>query len=209
MIERHGLIVDDRLDDFIMREAMPGTGIEPGAFWRGFSSLIRDLAPKNRALLEKRDQLQTRIDAWWKTHPDASIAAQKDFLTEIGYLLPEGPDFKIETTGIDPEIATIAERHDLEIPVVAHAGDGNLHPGIVYPPGDLAARDRAGRAFDELLALATTYGGTITGEHGVGKAKSAWLSAYLGDDATALTRRIKTALDPAGILNPGAILPAE
>src|SRR5688572_29039986 len=103
MIERHGLRVDGRLDDFIMGEALPDTGIKPDAFWRGFSGLIRDLAPKNRALLEKRDQLQARIDAWWKAHPDASIAAQKDFLTEIGYLLSEGPDLKIETAGIDPE----------------------------------------------------------------------------------------------------------
>lgn len=108
MIERHGLSVDDRLDAFIMQEALPGTGINPEDFWRGFSGLIRDLAPKNRALLEKRDRLQTRIDAWWKAHPDASIAAQKDFLTEIGYLLPEGRDLKIDTAGIDPEIATIA-----------------------------------------------------------------------------------------------------
>jgi malate synthase len=70
--------------------------------------LVRDLAPKNRALLETRDRLQARIDAWWKAHPEANVAAQKDFLTEIGYLLPEGPDLKIETAGIDPEIATIA-----------------------------------------------------------------------------------------------------
>src|SRR5687767_179998 len=68
MIERHGLRVDGRLDDFIMGEALPDTGINPEAFWRGFSGLIRDLAPKNRALLEKRDQLQARIDAWWKAH---------------------------------------------------------------------------------------------------------------------------------------------
>ncbi|WP_395019728.1 malate synthase G [Dongia sp.] len=108
MIERHGLKVDERLDDFITREALPDTGIKPEAFWQGFAGLVRELAPKNRALLEKRDRLQARIDAWWKAHPEASIAAQKDFLTEIGYLLPEGPDLQIETAGIDPEIATIA-----------------------------------------------------------------------------------------------------
>jgi malate synthase len=108
MIERHGLSIDDRLDDFITGKALPDTGIKPEDFWRGFSELIRDLAPKNRVLLEKRDRLQAKIDAWWKTHADASIAAQQEFLTEIGYLLPEGADFKIETAGIDPEIATIA-----------------------------------------------------------------------------------------------------
>ncbi|GAB2177047.1 malate synthase G [Dongia sp. agr-C8] len=108
MIERHGLKVDQRLDDFILREALPDTGIKPDDFWRGFADLIRELAPKNRALLEKRDRLQAEIDAWWKAHADASVAAQKAFLSEIGYLLPEGPDFKIETAGIDPEIAAIA-----------------------------------------------------------------------------------------------------
>jgi malate synthase len=108
MTERHGLIVDDRLDAFITDKALPDTGIKAEDFWRGFSELVRELAPKNRALLEKRDALQDKIDAWWKTHADASIAAQKEFLTEIGYLLPEGGDFKIETAHIDPEIATIA-----------------------------------------------------------------------------------------------------
>ena len=108
MTERHGLKVDDRLDDFITREALPDTGIKPEDFWRGFAGLIQDLAPRNRALLDERDRLQARIDGWWKAHADAGIAAQKDFLAEIGYLLPEGADFQIETANIDPEIATIA-----------------------------------------------------------------------------------------------------
>ena len=137
MTERHGLAVDDRLDDFIMRKVLPGTGIEPDAFWRGFAGLIRDLAPKNRALLEKRDHLQARIDAWWKAHPDASIAAQKDFLAEIGYLLPEGGDLKIDTAGVDPEIATIAGPQ-LVVPITnaryalnaANARWGSLYDGL-------------------------------------------------------------------------------
>ena len=108
MTERHGLKVDDRLDDFITREALPDTGIKPEDFWRGFAGLIQDLAPRNRALLDERDRLQARIDGWWKAHADAGINAQKDFLAEIGYLLPEGADFQIETANIDPEIATIA-----------------------------------------------------------------------------------------------------
>lgn len=108
MIERHGLKVDQRLDDFILREALPDTGIKAEDFWRGFAGLVAALAPKNRALLEKRDRLQAEIDGWWKAHPEANIAAQTEFLTRIGYLLPEGPDFKIETAGIDPEIASIA-----------------------------------------------------------------------------------------------------
>jgi malate synthase len=137
MTERHGLDVDAGLDEFIMRDALPGTGIEPEAFWRGFSGLIADLAPKNRVLLEKRDRLQGQIDAWWKAHPDASIAAQKEFLSEIGYLLPEGPDLKIETAGIDPEIATIAGPQ-LVVPITnaryalnaANARWGSLYDGL-------------------------------------------------------------------------------
>jgi malate synthase len=108
MINRHGLAVDPQLDDFITQHALPGTGVAADDFWQGFAALINDLAPKNRALLANRDALQAKIDAWHRAHPGASIAAQKDFLSEIGYLLPEGPDFAIETTKVDPEIATIA-----------------------------------------------------------------------------------------------------
>ncbi|HEX9449579.1 MAG TPA: malate synthase G, partial [Dongiaceae bacterium] len=108
MIQRHGLEVDQHLDDFIMQQVLPGTGVKADDFWQGFSALIHDLAPKNHALLAKRDALQAQIDAWHKANPGASIAAQKDFLSEIGYLLPEGPDFRIETANVDPEIASIA-----------------------------------------------------------------------------------------------------
>ncbi|MCR1782461.1 FAD-binding protein [Nocardioides carbamazepini] len=106
------------------------------------------------------------------------------------------------------EIAAIGERHDLEIPVVAHAGDGNLHPGIVYPPGDAAARGRAWRAFDDLMALAPAYGGTVTGEHGVGRTKVRSLAAQVGADVLDVSHAVKTALDPLGLLNPGALLPS-
>jgi len=105
------------------------------------------------------------------------------------------------------EISALALRHDLEIPVVAHAGDGNLHPGIVYPPGDAAARDRAWSAFDELMALAPAYGGTVTGEHGVGRTKTRGLIAQVGPDVLDVSRAIKATLDPLGLLNPGALLP--
>ena len=80
-------------------------------------------------------------------------------------------------------------------------GDGNTHP-IVYPPGDLAAEARARAAFDDIMAAAIRLGGTITGEHGVGRAKKAALPDQLGPHVMALTRRIKDALDPQGILNP-------
>ena len=103
-------------------------------------------------------------------------------------------------------IAKIASTHDTEVPVVAHAGDGNTHPLVVYDPTDEEARVRAYQAFDDIMALAISLGGTITGEHGVGRAKKAALPDQLGPEVMALTRTIKKALDPQGILNPGAIL---
>ncbi len=104
------------------------------------------------------------------------------------------------------DIAAIAADHDIEIPVVAHAGDGNTHPIVVFDPTDPAAEQRARAAFDEVMHAAIRLGGTITGEHGVGRAKKAALPDQLGPDVMALTRRVKDALDPDGILNPGAIL---
>jgi glycolate oxidase len=103
-------------------------------------------------------------------------------------------------------IANIATTHDTPVPVVAHAGDGNTHPLVVYDPADEDARARAYLAFDEIMALAISLGGTITGEHGVGRAKKAALPHQLGPEVMALTRTIKNALDPHNILNPGAIL---
>ena len=103
-------------------------------------------------------------------------------------------------------IANIATTHDTQVPVVAHAGDGNTHPLVVYDPADEDARARAYVAFNEIMALAISLGGTITGEHGVGRAKKAALPHQLGPEVMALTRTIKNALDPHNILNPGAIL---
>jgi glycolate oxidase len=103
-------------------------------------------------------------------------------------------------------IREIAEARQTHIVLVAHAGDGNTHPIIAYPPDDPAAEARARRAFGEVMDLAISLGGTITGEHGVGRLKAPWLPAQLGPDVMALTHRIKDALDPAGILNPGVVL---
>ncbi|MBV9513888.1 MAG: FAD-binding protein [Mycobacteriaceae bacterium] len=101
-------------------------------------------------------------------------------------------------------VARIAAQHRLMISVIAHAGDGNTHPLIVYDPADPAMTERAELAYGEIMDLATGLGGTITGEHGVGRLKRPWLAGYLGPEAMALNRRIKAALDPDGILNPGA-----
>jgi glycolate oxidase len=103
-------------------------------------------------------------------------------------------------------VRAIAEAHATHIVLVAHAGDGNTHPIIAYPPGDPAAEARARLAFGEIMDLAIGLGGTITGEHGVGRLKAPWLPAQLGPEVMALTQRIKDALDPDGILNPGVVL---
>jgi glycolate oxidase len=104
-------------------------------------------------------------------------------------------------------IERIAAETDMTLAVVAHAGDGNTHPVVVYDPSDPVATEAARAAFGAVMQLAIDLGGTITGEHGVGRLKRPWLPAYLGEDVLALSRRIKDALDPLGILNPGAVLP--
>jgi glycolate oxidase len=102
-------------------------------------------------------------------------------------------------------IADIAAARELTIAVIAHAGDGNTHPLIVFDPADADMAARAETAYGEVMDLAIALGGTITGEHGVGRLKQPWLADYLGPDALALNQRIKDALDPQGILNPGAV----
>ena len=103
------------------------------------------------------------------------------------------------------EVSRLAAAYDLEIPVVAHAGDGNTHPIIVYDASRPGAEERARACFDEIMSAAIRLGGTITGEHGVGRAKKGKLAEQLGEDVMALNKRVKAALDPDGILNPGAI----
>jgi malate synthase len=108
-IDRAGLKVDAELDAFIVEKALPGTGIAPDAFWKGFSELVHELAPVNRELLKKRDALQLKIDQWCRDHAgDLSHAKQEEFLREIGYIVPDVPDFHIDTANVDPEIATTA-----------------------------------------------------------------------------------------------------
>jgi len=111
-VDRAALRVDPVLADFIEAQALPGTGIAPVTFWDGLSDLIHTMGPKNRALLEKRAQLQEQIDGWHVANrgKDHDAAAYKAFLTEIGYLVPEGPDFAIETENVDPEIAAVPTR---------------------------------------------------------------------------------------------------
>jgi glycolate oxidase len=120
-------------------------------------------------------------------------------LEDVGVPLPALPAL---VRGIE----AVAAEYDLTIALVAHAGDGNTHPLIVHDAQDPDSAARAAEAFDAVMDLALSLDGTITGEHGVGRLKKSWLPAYLGPEALALNRRVKAALDPQGILNPGAML---
>ena len=106
----HGLQVAAPLDGFIASEALPGTGIAAEAFWAGFASLVHDLAPRNRALLARRDEMQAQVDSWHAGHKGAvpDPAAYERFLRDIGYLLPEPGPFSVATANVDAEIAGIA-----------------------------------------------------------------------------------------------------
>jgi malate synthase len=102
--------IDRRLHEFVDQEVIPDTGVDSGAFWRGFAALARRLAPRNAALLARRDLLQSKIDAWHRRHPGAAFdpTAYKAFLAEIGYLVPERGAFRIDTANVDAEIAEVA-----------------------------------------------------------------------------------------------------
>lgn len=102
-------------------------------------------------------------------------------------------------------IEAISAEHDITIAVLAHAGDGNTHPLLVFDPSDEAQKQRAHAAYGKVMDLAIALGGTITGEHGVGRLKQPWLEDYLGADVLELNQRVKDAFDPQGIMNPGAV----
>lgn len=160
-VDRHGLQVAAELAQFIEEKALPDTGVTSDVFWSGFSSLVHDLAPTNGALLAKREDIQQQIDGWHIRNRGQEIdpAAYRDFLTEIGYLVPEGPDFAIETTGVDPEIASVAGPQ-LVVPIMnarfalnaANARWGSLYDAFYgtdalgdLPTGKGYDADRGGR----------------------------------------------------------------
>ena len=120
-------------------------------------------------------------------------------LEDVGVPVPKLPELLAR-------IEAISAKHGLPIPVVAHAGDGNTHPNVIYDPSEAGALERAEAAFVDVMAAAIDLGGTITGEHGVGRLKKSALAAQLGPEVMALTQRVKDALDPHGILNPGAVI---
>jgi malate synthase len=106
------LQISQVLYDFIEKEACPGTGVSPKDFWAALGAILEKMAPRNKALLQKRDELQAQIDAWHKQHDMAYYVAHKDeykqFLQDIGYLVPVGKDFHIGTRGCDYEISIVA-----------------------------------------------------------------------------------------------------
>jgi glycolate oxidase len=117
-------------------------------------------------------------------------------IEDVGVPIPRIPEFLAA-------VEAIAARHATAIPVIGHAGDGNFHPLVTFDATDPAASSRAGAAFDEVMEVGLALGGTITGEHGVGVLKARHLVAQLGPEVMDVSRRIKAALDPEGILNPG------
>jgi len=103
------------------------------------------------------------------------------------------------------KINFVADKYQVICATFGHAGDGNLHPTIAFDESDPDARTRALAAFDEIFSLAISFGGSISGEHGVGAAKLPWLKDQIGAEQVALLKRIKFAFDPKGILNPGKL----
>ena len=116
-----GLTVAPALRSFIDTEVLPGLGIAPAGFWQGFATLLVDFVPRNRALLAKREEIQAKLDAWHKAQAGTPIdpRAYESFLKEIGYLVPVGADFAIDTADVDPELASIAGPQ-LVVPINNH-----------------------------------------------------------------------------------------
>ena len=173
-IDRNGLQVDERLAAFVDGQALPGTGVAPAAFWAGFAQAVHDFAPVNRALLAKREAMQAQIDDWHRARRGQPFdgAAYRAFLTEIGYLMPEGPDFTIRTAGVDPEMSLVPGPQ-LVVPVM------NARYALN------AANARWGSLYDAL------YGTDALGDAPKGKAYDpargarviSWAKAFLDDVA--------------------------
>jgi glycolate dehydrogenase FAD-linked subunit len=145
-------------------------------------------------------------------------AAEADLLREARraahYALERLGDVKMEDVGVPrsrvPDmlraIEAIAAKHDVTIGTFGHAGDGNLHPDLILQRGDPRGADITRAVQDDLYRAAIELGGTVTGEHGIGAARTAWLEPQRGADAVRVMRSIKSALDPQGLFNPGRVL---
>ncbi len=154
-VEIAGLKVAKPLVDLVER-ACGGLDIEPGAVWEGFAGIVSDLGPRNAKLLAIRDDLQSKIDAWYRENSDkpTDVGAQKAFLEEIGYLVPRGPAFTVETANVDPEIASVAGPQ-LVVPVMnaryalnaANARWGSLYDAL-YGTDAIAQDETPKKGYD-------------------------------------------------------------
>jgi malate synthase len=161
-VERAGIAVDPALADFVEHEVLAPLGRGEGDFWHGFAALLAEFAPRNRALLAKRDNLQQQIDAWHAARRGRphDAAAYRAFLEEIGYLVPEPGDFTIGTANVDPEIATMAGPQ-LVVPVLnarfllnaANARWGSLYDAL-YGTDALDAPPARPGGYDEARGAA-------------------------------------------------------
>jgi malate synthase len=176
MTNRAGLNVANELAAFIEERALPGTGVEPNAFWSGVADIFARFAPENRDLLAHRDELQRRIDDWYAARAGQPIdqAEYQAFLREIGYLVPEPAPFTIDTTDVDAEVATTAGPQ-LVVPILnarfllnaANARWGSLYDALYGT--DALGSPNPGGAYD------TARGSQVI----------AWAKAFL-DDAVPL-----------------------
>ncbi len=108
-IEAGGLQVARELFDFVNNEAMPGTGVDADHFWQQFGALIREFGPRNKKLLERREELQATVDAWHRDNKGKfqELDVYQNFLRDIGYIVGEGTSFAVSTQNVDPEIADV------------------------------------------------------------------------------------------------------
>jgi len=198
MTNRAGVSIDSRLATFLEGEVLAPLGRDADAFWQGFAALLADFAPRNRALLEKRESLQAQIDAWHieRAGKPHDAAAYKAFLSEIGYLVPEPGDFTIGTQNVDPEIATMAGPQ-LVVPILnarfllnaANARWGSLYDAF-YGTDALDAPAARPGAYDEARGAAVVakvrevLDGIIPGwDENWDKPEDNLVGAYRGDPA--------------------------
>jgi glycolate oxidase len=145
-----------------------------------------------------------------ETEAEALFAARRlayPALERLGPVLTE--DVCVPRSAVPDMLARIeeiGERHGVRIATIAHAGDGNLHPLLLTPAGDEAAKVAAQAAFDDILTAALAAGGTVTGEHGVGLLKRDGMARELGPEVCALQQAVKSTLDPRDLFNPGKVV---
>ena len=223
------LRVEPTLHDFMNDEALPGTGVAPERFWAGLDSIVHDLAPRNRELLARRDSLQAAIDSWHAGRRGRPFdpAEYRAFLEEIGYLVPEGPDFRARTENVDAEISAVAGPQ-LVVPMTnaryalnaANARWGSLYDalygtdaipedgGAARGPGYNPARGEKVIAFARgfLDAAAPLAGGAHRAATGYSISGGALRAAQPGGGAAALADPAQFAGHRGDPANPEAIL---